>query len=159
MLRLFRGVRRGITAWAVGFLLTYVLLSVGALAGETGVSSAATTYIDAHALVIEYRILVPAFVIGVVAYQAGTSLRTGVAGRIRSFVQSIRGTERNRLHAAATAAGIMAGSYAILTLVVALVVGGALLSALLWSLVYALGIGIPAAAVGAYGISLQVFLD
>lgn len=154
MLRLLRGAFRGVVAWVAGVCLTYVLLSVGVVSGRDGANGAVLTYLDIHALAVDGRLLLPVLVLAVVGYRVGASLRTGITGRIRTFVQSIRGTERNRLLAAATAASIIAGSYAGVALLAALLVGGPVLPALIRSLVVALLVAVPAAVLGAHGLTV-----
>lgn len=151
MLGLLRGVVRGAVAWFLGWVVTLVAAFAGVLDGA-GVAGAAVTYVRTHAVPpsASVEVLIPVLAVGIAGLRAGRSTRTGVTGRIRSFVQSVRGTERNRAGTAAVAGGLLAVGYAAVGLVVALVLGGPTASALVGGLVYGLAIGVPTAVVGAF---------
>jgi len=151
MLGLLRGVVRGAVAWFLGWVLTLVAAFAGVLDGA-GVAGSAVTYVRTHAVPpsASVGVLIPVLAVGVAGLRAGRSTRTGVTGRVRSFVQSVRGTERNRAGSAAVAGGLLAVGYAAVGLVVALVLGGPTASALVGGLVYGLAVGVPTAVVGAF---------
>ena len=113
---------------------------------------AAAVYVGAYAVPPQPAVAVTISVVAVsvVGLRAGRNTRTGVTGRIRSSVQSVRGTERNRAGTAAVAGGLLAVGYAAVGLVVALVLGSPTTSALVGSLVYGIAIGVPTAVVGAF---------
>lgn len=150
MLGLLRGVVRGAVAWLVGWALTLAAALVGVVAGS-GVDGAAVAYVRAHAVPPQATVgvAVPVVAVGLAGLRAGRSTRSGVTGRVRSFVQSIRGTERNRAKTAAVAGGLLAVGYAAVGVAIALVVGAAAADALVGGLAYGLVVGVPAAVVGA----------
>lgn len=155
VLGLARGLVRGGAAWAIGYVLALVLVGGGVVdrPGNT-LRAAAGAYVDAHvlpggSLEPTFLVVLPVAVVGVAGYRAGRATRTGVVGRLRAFVQSVRGTERNRLSTATTAAGLLAGGYALAAVVVALLAGASVANALVGGLVYGLVLGVPAAVVGA----------
>ena len=88
--------------------------------------------------------------VGIAGLRAGRSTRTGVTGRLRSLVQSVRGTERNRAKTAAVAGGLLAAGYAVVGTVVAVVAGGSAATALVGGLGYGLVVGVPTAVAGAF---------
>jgi uncharacterized membrane protein YdjX (TVP38/TMEM64 family) len=92
---------------------------------------------------------VPVLVLGLAGYRAGRALKTGIVGRLRTFFQSLRGSERKRALQAATTAAVLVGGYALIAAVVALLVGASVQSAVVGSLIYGLVVGVPAAVVGA----------
>jgi hypothetical protein len=150
MLGLLRGVVRGAVAWLVGWLLTVVAGLAGVVNG--GIRGAAATYVGAHAVPPRPAIAVaiPVVAVGIAGLRAGRSTRTGVTGRLRSLVQSVRGTERNRAKTAAVAGGLLAAGYALVGTVVAVVAGGSAATALVGGLVYGLVVGVPTAVAGAF---------
>lgn len=150
MLGLLRGVVRGAVAWLVGWLLTLVAGLAGIVDG--GVGGAAAAYVGAHAIPPRPAIVVavPVVAVGIAGLRAGRSTRTGVTGRLRSLVQSVRGTERNRAKTAAVAGGLLAAGYALVGTVVAVVAGGSAATALVGGLVYGLVVGVPTAVAGAF---------
>jgi len=150
MLGLLRGVVRGAVAWLVGWLLTVVAGLAGVVNG--GIRGAAATYVGAHAVPPRPAIAVaiPVVAVGIAGLRAGRSTRTGVTGRLRSLVQSVRGTERNRAKTAAVAGGLLAAGYALAGTVVAVVAGGSAATALVGGLVYGLVVGVPTAVAGAF---------
>lgn len=83
----------------------------------------------------------------VAGVRAGRSTRSGVTGRIQSFVQSVRGLERNRLETAGVAGALLAVGYVVP--VVGLAVGGQSATALVGGFDYGLFVGVSAARVGA----------
>ena len=150
MLGLLRGVVRGAVAWLVGWLLTLVAGLAGIVDG--GVGGAAAAYVGAHAVPPRpaIAVAVPVVAVGIAGLRAGRSTRTGVTGRLRSLVQSVRGTERNRAKTAAVAGGLLAAGYALVGTVVAVVAGGSAATALVGGLVYGLVVGVPTAVAGAF---------
>ena len=150
MLGLLRGVVRGAVAWLVGWLLTLVAGLAGVVDG--GVGGAAAAYVGAHAIPPRpaVAVAIPVVAVGVAGLRAGRSTRTGVTGRLRSLVQSVRGTERNRAKTAAVAGGLLAAGYAVVGTVVAVVAGGSAATALVSGFVYGLVIGVPTAVAGAF---------
>ena len=150
MLGLLRGVVRGAVAWLVGWLLTLVAGLAGVVDG--GVGGAAAAYVGAHAVPPRpaVAVAIPVVAVGVAGFRAGRSTRTGVTGRLRSLVQSVRGTERNRAKTAAVAGGLLAAGYAPVGTVVAVVAGGSAATALVGGLVYGLVVGVPTAVAGAF---------
>lgn len=150
MLGLLRGVVRGAVAWLVGWLLTVVAGLAGVVNG--GIRGAAATYVGAHAVPPRpaVAVAIPVVAVGIAGLRAGRSTRTGVTGRLRSLVQSVRGTERNRAKPAAVAGGLLAAGYAVVGTVVAVVAGGSAATALVGGLVYGLVVGVPTAVAGAF---------
>ena len=150
MLGVLRGVVRGAVAWLVGWLLTLVAGLAGVVDG--GVGGAATAYVGAHAVPPRpaVTVVIPVAAVGVAGLRAGRSTRTGVTGRLRSLVQSVRGTERNRAKTAAVAGGLLAAGYAVVGMAVAVVAGGSAATALVGGLVYGLVVGVPTAVAGAF---------
>lgn len=153
MLDVLRGVIRGSVTWAIGYVLTALVVAVG-IVGTTGgfFGGTARTYLAAHTLSVDpaYLLLIPVAALALGGYRTGTSLRTGVAGRLRAAIQSVRGTERNRIRTAATAGGLLAVGYALVGAVVALSVGVSPGSAAVRSLVFGLVVAVPSAVLGAY---------
>jgi hypothetical protein len=151
LLGLLGGVVRGAVAWLLGWVLTLAAAVAGILGGP-GIAGSAVTYVRTHAVPpsASVGVLIPVLAVGITDLRAGRNTRTGVTGRIRSSVQSVRGTERNRAGTAAVAGGLLAVGYAAVGLVVALVLGGPTASALVGSLVYGIAIGVPTAVVGAF---------
>ena len=93
MLGLVRGVVRGAVAWLVGLGVT-AGLSIAGIVDGSGVGTAGRTYVSAHAVPPESAsvvVAVPVLAIGIAGVRAGRSLKSGVTGRIRSFVRSVRG--------------------------------------------------------------------
>jgi hypothetical protein len=150
MLGLLRGVVRGAVVWLVGWLLTLVAGLADIVDG--GVGGAAVAYVGAHAVPPRpaVAVAIPVVAVGVAGLRAGRSTRTGVTGRLRSLVQSVRGTERNRAKTAAVAGGLLAAGYALVGTVVAVVAGGSAATALVGGLVYGLVVGVPTAVAGAF---------
>ena len=113
---------------------------------------AAAVYVGAYAVPPQPAIAVtiPVVAVGVTGLRAGRSTRTGVTGRLRSLVQSVRGTERNRAKTATVAGGLLAAGYAVVGTVVAVVAGGSAATALVGGLVYGLVVGVPTAVAGAF---------
>ena len=150
MLELIKGVVRGAVAWLVGWLLTVVAGLAGLVDG--GVGGAAATYVGAHAVPPRpvITVAIPVVAVGVAGLRAGRSTRTGVTGRLRSLVQSVRGTERNRAKTATVAGGLLAAGYAVVGTVVAVVAGGSAATALVGGLVCGLVVGVPTAVAGAF---------
>ena len=150
MLGLLRGLVRGAVAWLVGFVLT-LMAGVAGLYGTGGFSGTATAYLRAHAVppALDVGLLVAVIAVAVGGARAGRMTRSGVAGRIRAAVESIRGTEHARLRAAAVAGAFVALGYAAAGLVVGLWVGRHAATALVGGLVYGLLVGVPTAVVAA----------
>ena len=109
-------------------------------------------YVGAYAVPPQpaVAVVIPVVAVGVISLRAGRSTRTGVTGRLRSLVQSVRGTERNRAKPAAIAGGLLAAGYAVVGTVVAVVAGGSAATALVGGLVYGLVVGVPTAVAGAF---------
>ncbi|WP_254837746.1 hypothetical protein [Natronomonas marina] len=151
MLGLLRGVVRGAVAWLVGWALTFAAVVVGVV-DRSGVDGAAAAYVRAHAVPPEATagVAIPVVAVGVAGLRAGRSTRSGVTGRVRSLVQSVRGTERNRAKTAAVAGGLLAVGYAVVGVALSLVVGGAVGGALVGGIAYGLAVGVPTAVVGAF---------
>jgi len=151
MLGLVRGVVRGAVAWLVGLVATLLAGYAGVLTGASGVSAAAAAYVGAHAVPpdVSVGLLIVVLAIGVAGFRAGRSTRSGVTGRLRSLVQSVRGTKRNRLKTAAVAGGLLAVGYAVVGILVGLVIGGQTATALVGGIIYGLVVGLPTALVGA----------
>ena len=59
---------------------------------------AAAVYVGAYAVPPQpaVAVTIPVVAVGVISLRAGRSTRTGVTGRLRSLVQSVRGIERDR---------------------------------------------------------------
>jgi hypothetical protein len=151
MLGLVRGVVRGAVAWLVGFGVT-VGLSVAGIVDGSGVGTAARTYVSAHAVPPESAsivVAVPVLAIGVAGVRAGRSLKSGVTGRVRSFVRSVRGGTGEQLKAAATTGALLVVGYAAVGLVVAALVDGSTGDAVVGGALFALVVGVPAAIAGA----------
>ena len=147
-----RGVVRGGVAWLTGYVLTAVLAVVGVVETGSVVSGSARAYLAAHSIYPSgagVLIAVPVLALAVAGYRAGRALQTGVVGRLRSFVQSLRGAERQRALEAAISAAVLAGGYAAAAVAIALLVGYSAENAAVGSLVYGLVVGVPAAVVGA----------
>lgn len=150
-----RGLVRGSVAWVIGYGLTLVFVLVGLVDRPGGVfRAAADAYIAAHGFPGASRapvflVAVPILVIGAAGYRAGRGLRTGITGRLRAFVQSLRGAGRHRIWQAVAAAVLLAGGYTLAAAIVALLVEAALVGAIAAALLISLVIGIPAATVGA----------
>ncbi len=145
MLELLRGVVRGAVAWVLGWLLTFGSGLAGLSAAGDGVSGAANAYIRAHSVppTLDVGLLIVVVAVAVAGVRAGRSTRSGVAGRIRSMVQSIRGTELNRARTAAVAGAFVAVGYAVIAAAVALWLGTSAATALVGGLVYGLAVGVP----------------
>ena len=151
MLGLVRGVARGAVAWLIGLGST-VGLSMAGIVDGSGVGTAGRTYVSAHAVPPESAsvvVAVPVLAIGIAGVRAGRSLKSGVTGRIRSFVRSVRGGTGEHLKAAATTGALLAAGYAAVGLVVAAPVGGSTADAVVGGALFALVVGVPAAVVGA----------
>lgn len=151
MLGLLRGIVRGVLAWAIGWGLAFVASVLGVVSAP-GLDGVGAAYVAAHAIPPEPSVVVvlPVVALGVVGFRAGRSTRTGVTGRIRTLVQSVRGTERNRLRTAAVGGGLLAVGYAASGIAVAFVVGSPAVEAVVGGLVYGLAVGVPTAIVGAF---------
>lgn len=151
VLGVVRGLLRGAVAWLVGLALTVGLSVLGVVEGS-GLRAAGRAYVSAHAVPpgeLSVVLLVPVAAVGLAGFRAGRSLRSGLTGRIRSFVQSIRGGRRERLKAAATTGALLAVGYAVVGVVVALAVGGSTPDAAVGGLIVASVVGVPAAVAGA----------
>lgn len=152
MLGLVKGVVRGAVAWLVGLVATLVAGYTGVVAGVSDVSSAAAAYGRAHAVppAVGLGLLIVVLAVGLAGFRAGRRTRSGVIGQLRSLVQSVRGTERNRLRTAVVAGALLAIGYAVVGVLVGLVIVGETATALVGGLVYGLVVGVPASMVGAY---------
>ena len=150
MLGLVRGVARGAVAWLVGLGSTVGLSMVGIVDGSS-VGTAGRTYVSAHAVPPEsaFVVAVPVLAIGIAGVRAGQSLRSGVTGRLRAFVRSVRGGTGEQLKAAATTGALLAAGYAAVGLVVAALVGGSTADAVVGGALFALVVGVPAVVAGA----------
>lgn len=146
-----RGVVRGAVAWLLGWVVTLVAASIGLLESDGSIAGAARAYVDAHAVppAATGGLLVVVVAVGVAGLRAGRSTRSGVTGRIRSFVRSVRGSELKRARAAAVAGALLAVGYAVVGLAVAAAVDATPAAALVGGLLYGLVVGVPAAVVGA----------
>ena len=150
MLGLVRGVARGAVAWLVG-LGVIVGLSIAGIVDGSGVGTAGRTYVSAHAVPpesVSVVVAVPVLAIGIAGVRAGQSLRSGVTGRLRAFVRSVRGNQK-QLKTAATNGVLLAAGYAAVGLVVSALVGGSTADAVVGGALFALVVGVPAAVVGA----------
>lgn len=151
------GLVRGTVAWLVGYLLTLLLAAVGVVETETGLlGEAAGAFVHAHvmppgAASADPLVLagVPVLALGAIGYRAGTRRQSGVVGRVRSFLASLRDDDRSRARAALRSGVTIAVGYGLLTAVVALALqlsaGTIAVSAFLTGVVVA----VPAAYVGA----------
>lgn len=151
-----RGLVRGSAAWVFGYGLTLVLVVVGLVDRSGGAfRGAADAYIAAHGFFGSGRaplflVAVPILVLGVAGYRAGRTLRSGLSGRLRAFVQSLLRANQYRIWQAATAAVLLAAGYTLAAVFVALFVETGLADAVVGSLLAGLVIGIPSAIVGAF---------
>jgi len=150
MLGLLRGFLGGAIAWLVGFVLTLVA-GVAGIYGTGGFSGTATAYLRAHAVppALDVGLLVVVVAVAVGGARAGRKARSGVTGRIRAAVESIRGTEHAHPRAAAVAGVFVAMGYAAAGLIVGLWVGRHAATTLFGGLVYGLLVGVPTAVVAA----------
>ena len=150
MLGLVRGVAHGTVAWLVGLGST-VGLSMAGIVDGSGVGTAGRTYVSAHAVPPESAsvvVAVPVLAIGIAGVRAGQSLRSGVTGRVRAFVRSVWGGQK-QLKTAATNGALLAAGYAAVGLVVSALVGGSTADAVVGGALFALVVGVPAAVAGA----------
>ena len=151
MLGLVRGVVRGAVAWLIGLGMT-VGLSMAGIVDGSGVGTAGRTYVSAHAVPPESApvvVAVPVLAISIAGVRAGQSLKSGVTGRLRAFVRSVRGGTGEQLKAGATTGALLAAGYAAVGLVVAALVGGSTADAVVGGALFALAVGVPAAVAGA----------
>lgn len=151
MLGLLRGVVRGGVAWLLGWLLTLAAGVAGLLAGGGGLESAATTYVRAHTVppTLDPELAAVVVAVAVGGVRAGRTTRSGVTGRIRAAVQSVRGTELNRARSAAVAGAFLAVGYAVVGVTVGLWLETQAATALVGGLVYGLAVGVPASVAAA----------
>lgn len=156
MASLVRGFVRGCTAWTIGYVLTLALVVAGVVEPEGGaIDGAARAFFDAHRVVFgdlvdpAVLVAVPVVVVGVTGYRAGRGVTAGLTGRLRSFVQSVRGTERNRVPRAIRAAVYVAGPYALVGTIVAIPVGEPVPETAVTTLLVGLLAAVPTAVVGA----------
>lgn len=147
---------RGSVAWAFGYGVTLLLVVLG-IVDQSGdvVRAAAEAYLAAHVVppleAIEvplYLVAVPVLVVGLAGYHAGHTLRSGVGGRLRSYVQSMLRTERYRLWQAVLSGTFLAVGYTIAAAAVAVLFEVSLLVVIVGSLLFGLVIAIPSAVVG-----------
>jgi len=145
------GVVRGGVAWLVGWLVTLGAGVVGLLSGVDGLSAAATTYLQAHTVPpsVDPGVLVVVLAVAVGGARAGHSTRSGVTGRFRSAIQSIRGTEMKRDRTAAVAGAFLAVGYAVVGVAVGRWLGTQAATALVGGVVYGLAVGVPASVAAA----------
>lgn len=151
-----RGLFRGVRTWGVGYVGMVVLLGLGIVDRGGGLLQAgAETYLAAHALPFAgptidplYLVVVPVAAIGVAGYRVGQSVRAGVTGRLRSAVESLTGSTRDRHPSALSAAVELTGGYTVVAVIVAVVVGSSIVYALLGALVYGLVVGGVTAILG-----------
>lgn len=156
MATLFRGLLRGCAAWIAGYVVTLVLVVLGVVDPPGGTFvGAARSFVGAHRLVLgdvvdpAGLIAVPVVVVALTGYRTGRAVRSGLTGQLRAFVQSVRGTERNRAPQAARAAAYVAGAYALVAAIVALPIGASVGETAVAALLVGLIVGVPAAVVGA----------
>jgi len=79
--------------------------------------------------------------------RAGRRTRSGVTGRIRAAVESLRGSDDAPTRVAAVAGAFTAAGYAAVGVVAGLTFGPQTITALVGGLVYGLLVGVPTAVV------------
>lgn len=156
MATLLRGLLRGCTAWIAGYVVTLALVVLGVVETSGGTfGGAAGAFVDAHRFVVGDvvdpvgLIAVPVVVLGLVGYRAGRAVTSGLTGQLRAFVQSVRGTERNRIPKAIRAAVTFAGAYAVVAAVVAVPIDASIVETAVATLLVGLVVGVPTAVLGA----------
>lgn len=153
VIRYVTGTVRGVTAWAVGYLVVALLLALDIVNGTGILKTAAEIYINAHTVPgitgpFEWIVLVPIVIIGIVGFRLGSSVGRGLIGRTKALIAGRGDSRPYRFKKAGKQLTIFGIGYLLATLIVGTLAGVEAQSGLVNAAILVLVVGAPVVVVG-----------